>query len=295
MNRMTRIILTALVLVPLTLNAADERTPNRLEAITDDLYLFRGGSTANHYGTVLVTDEGILVTDTIDPESAQWLSDELKKRFDQPVKYLVYSHSHYDHVGGSNLFKDAGAVIVAHENATAEILEEEHESQWMTKRNIALPEVTFSDKFTIKMGGKTVNLVYLGPGHSNSLIAVQYVEDKTVHVVDVANIKQVAYRTVSGPLRQYLEQLNLAMSLDFDVVVPGHANIGDRNDLQIYINYLTTLIAKVEEGIAAGKSLEEVQNTIEMDEFKNLKRWDEWFLLNVQGVYEQLKSDQEGN
>ncbi len=295
MKQVTRLILTALLLLPFHTSFAQERTPNTLEPITDDLYLFRGGSSANHFGTVLVTDDGILVTDTVDPESAQWLSDELKRRFDQPVKYLVYSHSHYDHIGGSELFKEAGTIIVAHENAEAEILEEEHESQWMSNRNIALPEVTFSDTFTIKIGGKTVNLVYLGPGHSNSLIAVQYVEDKTVQVVDAANIQQVAYRMISGPIRQYIEQLEKAMTLEFDNVVPGHANIGDRNDLQVYINYLTALLEKVGEGVDAGKTLEQVQNTIDMEEFSNLKRFDEWFLLNVEGAYKQLAADKVGS
>lgn len=294
MNRSSGLFLAAALLLPLQLAFAQDRVPNTLEPITDDLYLFKGGSSANHYGTVLVTDDGILLVDTIDPESAQWLKDELQRRFEKPVKYLVYSHSHYDHIGGSELFKDAGTVIIAQENAAAEILEEEREHQWMTKRNIALPEIAFSDSFSVRIGGKTVNLVYLGPGHSNSLIAVQYVEDKTVQVVDAANIKQVAYRTISGPIAQYIEQLEKAMTLEFDIVVPGHANIGSREDLQIYINYLNALLTQVQAAIDAGKTLEETQMGMQMDEFKSLKRWDEWYFLNVQGVYEQLSADKEG-
>ncbi len=294
MNRSSGLFLAAALLLPFQLADAQDRVPNTLEPITDDLYLFKGGSTANHYGTVLVTDDGILLVDTIDPESAQWLKDELQRRFEKPVKYLVYSHSHYDHIGGSELFKDTGTVIIAQENAEAEILEEEHEHQWMTKRNIALPEIVFSDSFTVRIGGKTVNLVYLGPGHSNSLIAIQYVEDKTIQVVDAANIKQVAYRAISGPIAQYVEQLEKAMTLEFDTVVPGHANIGDRNDLQIYINYLNALLTQVQSAIDAGKTLEETQTSMQMDKFKSLKRWDDWYLLNVQGVYEQLSADKEG-
>jgi glyoxylase-like metal-dependent hydrolase (beta-lactamase superfamily II) len=294
MNRSSGLFLAAALLLPFQLASAQDRVPNTLEPITDDLYLFKGGSSANHYGTVLVTDDGILLVDTIDPESAQWLKDELQRRFEKPVKYLVYSHSHYDHIGGSELFKDAGTVIIAQENAEAEILEEEHEHQWMTKRNIALPEIAFSDSFTVKIGGKTVNLVYLGPGHSNSLIAIQYVEDNTVQIVDAANIKQVAYRTISGSIAQYIEQLEKAMTLEFDTVVPGHANIGDRKDLQIYINYLNALLMQIQAAIDAGKTLEETQIGMQMDEFKSLKRWDDWYPLNVQSIYEQLSADKEG-
>lgn len=289
MKKLLSSLLTVFVFVPLNLAAAQDNVDYSLVPITEDLLHFRGGTGGNHFGAVLVTDEGIVVADTVDPDSAQWLRAELKQRYDQPVKYVVYSHSHYDHIGGSNLFKEDGAVIVAHENAEREILQEEKESQWMSKRNIALPEVSFSDKFTIKIGGKTVNLVYLGPGHTESLVAVQFVEDKTVLVVDAANIGQVGYRVLGRPVKKYIEQLHKAKELDFDVIIPGHADIGRREDLDIYIDYLTELVTQTEQALAAGKTLEETQQGMKMDRFKTLKRWDEWFLLNVQGVYEQLK------
>jgi len=122
---------------------------------------------------VLVTNEGVVVVDTIEPKSARWLKNELARRFDQSVKYVVFSHSHYDHIGGTNLFSDDGAIVIAQENATAEILEEERMQQWMSKRNIALPDVAFNDRFIIKIGGKTINLISLGTGHTDSLIAMQ--------------------------------------------------------------------------------------------------------------------------
>ena len=291
MKSMKGLLLTILAIAPLSCGVEQEEIPYSLVPVTDDLFHFRGGNTGNHFGAVLVTEEGIVVADSVDPGSAEWLSAELKRRFDVPVKYLVYSHGHYDHVGGSNIFQDDGAIVIAHENAEKDLMAQEEESQWVTKRNIVMPDIVFSDEFTIKIGGKNVNLVYLGPGHSSSLIAVHFAEDKTALVVDAANIKQVAYRTLGGDVMKYIDQLNKAKELDFDVIIPGHANIGGREDLDVYIDYLTTLIAQVEEAVAAGKSLEETQQGMQMDRFKTLKRWDEWFLLNVQGVYEQLKAE----
>jgi glyoxylase-like metal-dependent hydrolase (beta-lactamase superfamily II) len=289
----TGLLLTALVSVPLGSIVAQEEVDYSLVPVSDNVIHFRGGTGGNHFGTVLVTDEGIVLSDTIDPESATWLRDELKKRYDVPVKYLVYTHGHYDHVGGSGIFKEDGAIIIAHENAESDLMANDAETQWVSKRNIAMPDITFSDKFTIRIGGKNVDLVYLGPGHSESLVAVHYVEDKVAHVVDVANIKQVGYRTLGKPVKQYIRQLKKARELDFDVIIPGHANIGGPEDLDIYIDYLTALVAQVEDAIAAGKSLEQTQKTIKMDKFKTLKRWDDWYLLNVQGVYEQLKEASE--
>jgi glyoxylase-like metal-dependent hydrolase (beta-lactamase superfamily II) len=286
--------ITFLLYTPLM--AQDEKDFS-LTPLTEDLYHFRGGERGNHFGTVLVTNEGVVVVDTIEPKSARWLKNELARRFDQPVKYVVFSHSHYDHIGGSNLFSDDGAIIIAQENATAEILEEERMQQWMSKRNIALPDVAFNDRFIIKIGGKTINLISLGAGHTDSLIAIQFVEDRVVHLVDVASIKQVGYMTLGKPIRKYIQQLEKAMTLDFDVVVPGHAELGNKQDVQNYIDYLSALVSQVETAIDGGMTLDETQQAliVSMQDFNYLKRWDEWFLFNVAGVYVQIADGTAGD
>lgn len=291
MKSIARIILVSIVLMPCAQLVAQDEKDFSLTPLTDDLYHFRGGTRGNHFGTVLVTDEGIVIVDTVEPKSAKWLRNELARRFDQPVKYVVFSHSHYDHIGGSELFKADGAIIIAQENAESEILEEERLQQWMTKREIALPEIAFADKFIIKIGGKTVNLISLGSGHTESLIVVHFVEDRIVHLVDIASIKQVGFMTLGRPIKKYIVQLEKAMTLDFDVVVPGHAELGNKQDVQNYIDYLTALVSHVENLIKDGKSLEETQQSllVSMQDFNYLKRWDDWFLLNVAGVYVQIE------
>jgi len=292
-----KIMLALLALLPYAQLQAQDEKDFSLTNLTDDVYHFRGGGGGNHFGTVLVTDEGIVVVDTVEPKSAQWLKEELAERFDQPVKYVVFSHSHYDHIGGSNLFKDDGAIIIAQEHAEEEILEEERTQQWMSKRNIALPEIAFSDRFTIKIGGKTVNLVSLGSGHTESLIAIQFLEDRVVHLVDVASIKQVGFMTLGRPIKKYIRQLQLAVTLDFDIVVPGHAALGEKQDVQNYIDYLSALVSQVESAIEDGKSLEETQQSllVSMQDFSYLNRWDEWFQYNVAGVYVQIIEGEAGD
>ena len=297
MKRIAKIILYSLLFLPFSQLVAQDEKDFSLTNLTDDVYHFRGGTGGNHFGTVLVTDEGIVVVDTVEPTSAQWLKTELARRFDKPVKYVVFSHSHYDHIGGSNLFKDDGAIIIAQEHAEEEILEEERLQQWMSKRDIALPEISFGDKFIIKIGGKTVNLISLGPGHTESLIVIQFVEDRVIHLVDIASIKQVGFMTLGRPIKKYIQQLQQAMTLDFDVVVPGHAALGDKQDVQNYIDYLTAMVRQVESAIEDGKSLEETQQSllVSMREFNYLKRWDEWFQYNVAGVYVQIVEGEAGD
>jgi glyoxylase-like metal-dependent hydrolase (beta-lactamase superfamily II) len=297
MKRIAKIILCSLFILPFSQLVAQDEKDFSLTNLTDDVYHFRGGGGGNHFGTVLVTDEGIVVVDTIEPKSAQWLKTELASRFDKPVKYVIFSHSHYDHIGGSKLFKDDGAIIIAQEHAEEEILEEERLQQWMSKRDIALPEISFGDKFTIKIADKTVNLISLGSGHTESLIAIQFVEDRVIHLVDIASIKQVGFMTLGRPIKKYIRQLQMAMTLDFDVVVPGHAALGDRQDVQNYIDYLSELVSQVERAIEDGKSLEETQQSllVSMQDFSYLNRWDEWFQYNVAGVYVQIVEGEAGD
>ncbi len=78
---------------------AQDSPTRAITQITGDLYRFQNNA---HYSVFLVTSEGIIATDPINEDAAKWLKSELKRRFDKPVKYLVYSHDHGDHIGGGH-------------------------------------------------------------------------------------------------------------------------------------------------------------------------------------------------
>src|SRR5262245_44193894 len=105
--------------------------------LSGEVYRFRN---AGHYSVFAVTPAGIIATDPINKDAAEWLKAELKTRFNQPVRYLVYSHDHRDHIAGGEVFADT-AIVVAHANAAVPIVGE--------RRPTAVPNVTFTDKMTI--------------------------------------------------------------------------------------------------------------------------------------------------
>src|SRR6266852_1875107 len=83
---------------------------------TDNVYIFRAG---NHQSMFVVTSAGVIATDPIGygrPQVASTYVDEIKKVTNQPIKYLIYSHHHFDHIAGGKAFKDAGARVLAHKN-----------------------------------------------------------------------------------------------------------------------------------------------------------------------------------
>jgi glyoxylase-like metal-dependent hydrolase (beta-lactamase superfamily II) len=107
-----------LVLVPLSLavHAQGDRPPFQTTKVegTDNVYVFRYG---NHQAMFVVTKDGVIATDPIAygrPQAALTYIEEIKKVSDKPIKYLIYSHHHFDHIAGGKAFKDAGHGDRAH-------------------------------------------------------------------------------------------------------------------------------------------------------------------------------------
>src|SRR5215216_4344222 len=132
---------------------------------TDNVYVFRY---QNHQSMFVVTPAGVIATDPISygrPQAATTYLDEIRKVTKAPIKYLVYSHHHYDHIAGGKPFKDAGATIVAHRRAK-ERLEE------MKRADIVIPDETVDDKRTLTLGGTEVELIFVGRNHSDNSLVV---------------------------------------------------------------------------------------------------------------------------
>ena len=119
---------------------------------TDGVYIFRY---QGHQAMFIVTPEGVIATDPIGerrPAAAAYIA-EIRKITQAPIKYVVYSHSHYDHIAGGKPFKDQGAVFVAQRRAKA----------LLQKRNppdIVIPDLLVDDSGgKLELGGTTLELI----------------------------------------------------------------------------------------------------------------------------------------
>lgn len=95
---------------------------------TDNVYIFRYGNAQSMF---VVTSEGVIATDPIGygrPQAVTTYVDEIRKVTNQPIKYVIYSHHHLDHIAGGKPFKDVGATFVAHKRAKErlEVLKDPH-------------------------------------------------------------------------------------------------------------------------------------------------------------------------
>jgi len=159
--------------VPPILDIPDYAT----EQLADGLYSFRWGSYRNIF---VITDEGVIVTDPMSVDAAAVYRAEIAKLTDQPVKYLVYSHSHWDHVTGGQIFKDEGAQVIAQERCAKNIAARNN-------GNIVPPDVTFSDTYRVELGGRGLDLYYFGPSDDTCAIVMVPRPHPMVFIVDSVN------------------------------------------------------------------------------------------------------------
>jgi glyoxylase-like metal-dependent hydrolase (beta-lactamase superfamily II) len=278
----TRSIIVALLLlcawIPAEANAqTDDRS---ITKIAGDLYRFQNRF---HYSVFLVTREGILVTDPINADAAKWLEAELAKRFPGvPIRYLVYSHSHADHIAGGEVFADT-ATVVAHERAKQRIVAEQVPT--------ATPQETLSDRKTLQLGGKRVELIFHGPSHSDNLIVMHFPGERTVFAVDIVAVKRLPYQDFpDADMAGWIATLKALEAMDFDILAPGHGALGGKADLADHRRYLETLRDQVKAGMAAGKSVDELKQTVTMSDYASWGMYKEWREANVAGMYRLLQT-----
>jgi len=252
--------------------------------IAGDLYRFQNDF---HYSVFLVTSEGIIVSDPINADAARWLKTELAKRFNKPIRYMIYSHDHVDHIAGGEVFADT-AIVVAHENAKADIIAEQ--------RPTAVPDITFSDQMTIELGGKRVELSYVGRSHSDNMIVMRFPAERALFAVDFIPVKSVAWKNMTDAyIPDWMNAIARVEAMDFDILVPGHGGLGTKADATAFRGYMEILYAAVLKGAREGKSLEAMQQSIRLEKYKDWHNHDTQLALNIEGMYNQITLHRRGN
>lgn len=261
---------------PAVLAQRPEREINR---VAGELYRFRN---AGHFSVFLVTPAGIIATDPIDADAARWLKAEWMKRFAKPVRYLIYSHDHADHSSGGEVFADS-AVVIAHERAKETILRQ--------RRPTAVPDLTFSDRLTVELGGKKVVLIYLGKNHSNNSIVMRFPDEKVLFAVDFVPVKSLPFRDFpDGYIADWIESLRRLEKLDFDVLAPGHGKLGGKEDVRALRGYLEELRQRVQELLAQGKTAEEIKQSVRMEKYSSWGNYKNYLPLNIEGMIRYVQA-----
>ena len=235
---------------------------------TDNVYIFRYGIVQAMF---VVTSAGVIATDPIAyarPEASTVYVSEIRKITNQPIRYLIYSHHHFDHIAGGKPFKDAGATIIAHQRAKERLAV-------LKDPNTPLPDETVTTNRTIQLGGTTLELHYLGLNHSDSTLVMRLPKERIIFTVDWVPVGSLPGRGMidSYPL-EWEDSLKKLIAMDWERLIPGHpgapgGRLGTKQDAQDILAFLQEASAEMQELARQGKCWDAAEKEFQMPKYAN--------------------------
>ncbi len=233
------------------------------ERLTDDIFVFTSERYVQVTATVIFTQKGVVVFDTLPfPEETRQMADFIRRSGRGPVRYLILSHSHADHVYGAYLFPEAE--IIAHRRCYDLLmrygqkgLEEARRAEpELTEVTLRFPALWTETDAALRMGNKTIQLYY-SPGHTPDLIGAYIQEERTLLASDT--MMPVPYVADGDPL-QLIDSLHALRQYQAEHLVQGHGDILLRGEIQTHIAaniaYLEKLVEVVSRAVEEGTPLE---------------------------------------
>ena len=234
---------------------AQELAPglSMLSGIGGNLALFTGAD-----GSVLV--------DTEYPQLAGKLDAKLASMNAKPVRYVVNTHWHFDHVGANAALAAGGATIIAHEKARARMATGGMVLGNMTQPvpDEALPRLTFSEGLTFHANGDTIDLVYTGAGHTDGDIAVYWRKANVLHTGDLM-MHQMGLPFIDldsgGDADRLVASLDRLVGLtNADTkVIPGHGPLATQADLVLWRDRVKAAVGAVRRLSAEGRDTDSIK------------------------------------
>ena len=263
-----------------------EGVPIQLKQVAPDLYFLYDDLSSN--SAFLVTDEGVLVIDTRQhPAHGRDLLERIRKITDKPVKWVINTHAHGDHYYGNPAFKAAGAAIIAHRDVAAGMVKNE---QLEMKRRLAffrsmkldpaevktvLPDATFDSSLTIRLGGRTVEIMYWGPGQNPGDTLVYFPHARALYVGGPFANNNWSNMSFTPSMDGWIAMLRRIAAMEtVDMFLPGHGDIGTRQDVLDEAVLLAEVQSAVKAAIAAGWSREDIVRKLRFPQFANRRNYD---------------------
>lgn len=226
--------------------------------VRDDLYLIRNNMSGNV--TVLVADEGVVLIDDKFATDHDGIMTKLREITDKPVLYVINTHLHQDHTGGNAAMQALRAQVIASENARRIMAETGADG---------LPNITLDEHLRLYHGKWTLDLYYLGRGHTDGDIVIHLPNERLVVMGDLFATwnpyAHLIHYAAGGSARDWSRTLERALVLDFDTVIPGHSGITDRAILEGYLAETRRLQDMVREMNRAKRPRDDVRAMLETE------------------------------
>ncbi len=184
----------------------------------------------------------------------------------QPVKFVMNTHWHFDHVGGNENLGKAGALIFAHENVRKRMSTEQFieflDMKVKAEPKVALPMVTFTRDVSFHINGDDVRVFHVARAHTDGDSIIHFAKNDVIHMGDTFFNKMYPFVDTSsgGTVDGMLDAADIVLEMagDKTKIIPGHGPLATKTDLRTYRDMLAKISANIRGQIKAGKKLEEV-------------------------------------
>ena len=252
------------------------------------VYTRRDGVTFN--SGVIVTDEGVLVLDSqIDTTAGRRVREALAQITPQPIRLLVSSPFHDFFSGGVGAFSDVHNI--GHQEYRTHLLEAlagEPPDVVMAR----LPDQTYRERVTVYLGGKEIQILYLGRGHTRGDSVLFVPEDRIVYLSELYSHKEFPSLADSYS-SDWVAALDTAEALEADIFVPGHGLITEdprasRRGMRHFKQLLLDLREAVRTRIETGATVEEIVKTVVLPEYHDYIGYDRGLEGAIRRIYTEF-------
>jgi glyoxylase-like metal-dependent hydrolase (beta-lactamase superfamily II) len=254
--------------------------PFEMRKVTDTVYVFRFQF---HQALVVVTPDGVIATDPIGflrPQAVTTYLAEIRKLTPAPIRWVVYSHHHYDHIDGGRPFKEAGATFIAHRNARAHL-------EKLGRPSVVLPDEVVDDFRALELGGVRLELSYVGRNHSDNSLVMRLPKERLLFTVDFIPIETVQFRNMLDSfLPDWFDSLDRVLAMDWDRMIPGHpyagGRLGTKDDVRNLKQYMSDLSDAARQAAEQGKCWDTAMKEVKLAKYEKWGNYEQHLPGNVE-------------
>jgi len=282
-------LLTIVPLIGTSLHAQETETPSMQRTqLSDRVWMLtgRGGNVG-----VVVTDEGVIVIDDQFENMAPLIVEQVRAVTDQPIRYVINTHVHGDHVGGNGVLQEY-ADVIAHHNTYGRMLRG-WEGEGQPRKGDGLPEITFDSEMNFHLGGVEIELFHIDRGHTDTDVAVWIASENVVHMGDLFFNGMAPY--VDKANGAYLPGWSAFIGTVLQrigpntQVIPGHGELSDVAGLRDMGRYVRGVRQVVAQALEEGKSKDEILALPISSLGEDFAGWDDRrFSMSLEAAYSEL-------